>query len=73
MFHLEDRLYQEALAIAVVSTNRQHFAEDAAPWLPLNMDDKINRFPDLGFGVGESRLRVVSHNQICEAPEGLLG
>jgi len=26
------------------------------------MDDKINRFPDLGFGVGEGGLRVVAHH-----------
>ena len=66
MFHLEDRLDQEALGVPVVSTKRQHFAEDAAPWLPLNMDDKINGFPDLGFGVGEGGLRVVAHDQIGE-------
>src|ERR1035438_1872561 len=29
MFHLEDRLDQEALGVPVVSANRQHFPEDA--------------------------------------------
>jgi hypothetical protein len=62
MFHLEDRLDQEALGVPVVSTNRQDFPEDAAARLPLNMNDKINGFPDLGFGVGEGGLRVVAHD-----------
>src|SRR5271156_1881491 len=72
MFHLENRLYQEAFCVPVVSTNRQHFADDAAPWLPLNVDDKINSFRDLGFCVGEGRLRVVAHDQIGEPAERLL-
>jgi hypothetical protein len=62
MFHLEDWLDQETLGVPVVSTKRQHFADDAAPWLPLNMDDKIDGFPDLGFGIGESGLRMVAHD-----------
>jgi len=45
MFHLEDRLDQKTLGVPVVSPNRQHFAEDATPRLPLNMDDKINGLP----------------------------
>jgi len=72
MFHLEYRLNQEALGLAVVSAKRQHLAEDAATRLSFNMDDKINGFSDLGFGVGEGGWRVVAHNQIGEAPEGLL-
>src|SRR5260370_32895376 len=72
MFHLEDRLDQEALGIAVVSTNRQYFAEDAAPWLALNVDDKVNGFCDLGFGIGEAGLRVVAHDQIGETTERFL-
>jgi hypothetical protein len=69
MFHLENRLYQETFCVSVVSANCQHFAEDATPRLPLNVDDKINGFPDLGFGVGESGLRVVAHDQIGEPAE----
>jgi hypothetical protein len=42
------------------------------PWLPLDMDDKINGFSDLGFGVGEGGLRVVAHDQIGETAEGFL-
>jgi hypothetical protein len=72
IFHLEDRLDQEALGDPVVSTKRQHFAEDAAPWLPLNADDEINRFPDLGVGVGEDRLRMIAHDQIGETAERFL-
>ena len=66
MFHLEDCLDQEALSVPVVPTKRQHFPEYAAPRLPLNVDDKINGFCDLGFGVGEGGLRVIAHNQIGE-------
>ena len=72
MFYLENRLYQKAFCVPVVSTNRQHFAEDAAPWLPLNVDDEINGFPDLGFGVGEGGLRVVANDQIGEPAERFL-
>ena len=72
MLHLENRLYQELFCVPVVSANGQHFAEDAAPWLPLNMDDKINGLPDLGFCVGEGGLRVVAHDQIGEPAERFL-
>ncbi len=72
MLHLEHRLDQKAFRIAVVSTKRQYFPKDAATRLSFNMDDKINGFSDLGFGVGEGGWRVVAHNQIGEAPEGLL-
>ena len=73
MLHLEYRLDQEALRVAVVSTKGEDFADNAAARLPLDMDDEINRFSDLRFGIGEGGLRVVAHNQIGEAPEGLLG
>lgn len=69
MFHLEYRLDQEAFRIAVVATKRQHFAENAAPWLALDMHDKINGFSDLSFGVGEGGLGVVAHHQIGETSE----
>src|ERR1700732_5006794 len=72
MFHLEDRLNQETLGVPVVSTKRQHFPKDAAPWLSLNVDDKVNGFCDLGFGVGEGGLRVVAHDQIGETTERFL-
>ena len=72
MFHLEDRLDQEAFRVTVVATKRQHFADDAAAWLPLNMDDEIDGFSDLGFGVGEGGLRVAAHDEIGETAEGFL-
>src|ERR1035441_1189586 len=72
MFHLEDRLDQEALGVPVVTTKRQHFTEYAAPRLPLNVDYKINGFYDLGFGVGEGGLRVAAHDQIGEPAERFL-
>src|SRR5205807_9821844 len=70
MFHLEHRLDQEAFRIAVVPAKRQDFAEDAARWSALDMDDKIDSFSDLSFGVGEGCLRVVTHDQIGEEREG---
>jgi len=72
MFHLEHRLDQEAFGIAVVPAKRQDFSEDSAPWSTFDMDDEINGFCDLSFGVGESGLRVVAHHQIGEASEGFL-
>src|ERR1019366_8533180 len=72
MLHLEHRLNQEALRIAVVSTKGQDFAHDATARLPLEMDDEINGFSDLRFGIGEGGLRVAAHDQIGEASEGFL-
>jgi hypothetical protein len=72
MLHLEYRLDQEALRVAVVSTKGEDFADNAAARLPLDLDDETNRFSDLHFGIGEGGLRVVAHNQIGEAPEGFL-
>ena len=40
------------------------------PWLTFDMDDKIDGFSDLGFGIGEGGLRVATHDQIGEAREG---
>ena len=40
------------------------------PWLTLDMDDEIDGFSDLSFGVGEGGLRVATHDQIGEAREG---
>src|SRR6266404_4093962 len=70
MFLLEHRLDQEALRVTVVSTERQHFADDPVARLPFDMYYKIDGFSDLCFGVGECSLRVVSHNQIGETMEG---
>ncbi len=72
MLHLEDRLDQEALRVAVVSTKGQDFADNAAARLPLDMDDEINGFSDLRFGIGEGALRVAAHDQIGEAVKGFL-
>src|ERR1035441_10723295 len=72
MFHLEDRLYQETLGVPVVSTKRQHLADDPVARLTLYMDDEIDSFSDLRFGVGEGGLHVVAHDQIGETAEGFL-
>jgi hypothetical protein len=72
MFHLEYRLDQEAFRVAVVAPKSQDFADDAAARLPLDMDDEINGFSDLGFGVGEGGLGVVPHDQIGETVKSFL-
>src|SRR5437879_13895885 len=72
MFHLEHWLDQEALRVTVVSTERQHLADDSVAGLTLDMYNKIDSFSDLRFGVGESCLRVVAHDQIGETAEGFL-
>ena len=70
MLRLEYRLDQEAFRVAVVSPKGQDFADNAAAILPLDMDDEINGFSDLRFGIREGRLRVATHDQIGEAREG---
>jgi hypothetical protein len=72
MMRLEYRLDQEALRITVVSTKGQDFAHNATARLPLDMDDEINGFSDLGLGIGEGGLRVATHDQIGEASKGFL-
>src|SRR5271169_2344962 len=72
MVHLEYRVDQEAFGVAVVAAKAQHFADDAAARLALDMHDEIDGFCNLGFGIGEGGLRVVAHDQIGEAMQGLL-
>src|SRR5579863_2422093 len=71
MLRLEYWFDEKAFRVAVVAAKRQHFTDDAAAWLTLDMNDEINGFSDLCFGIGERCLRVVSHNQIGETTEGL--
>ena len=72
MLHLEYRLDQEALRVSVVSTKGQDFADNAAARSPLDVDDEINGFSDLRFGIGEGGLRVATHDQIGETTKGFL-
>ncbi len=72
MLYLEDGLNQEAFRVAVIAAKRKHLADNAAAWLTFNMDDKINSFCDLGFGIGERALRVTPHHEIGETVKGFL-
>src|SRR6202042_3482178 len=72
MFYLEDGLNKEAFRVAVIAAKRKHFADNAAAWLTFNMDDKIDSFRDLGFGIGERALRVTAHHEIGETVKGFL-
>ena len=72
MFYLEDGLNKEAFRVAVIAAKRKHLADNAAAWLTFNMDDKIDGFCDLGFGIGERALRVTAHHEIGETVEGFL-
>jgi len=72
MFHLEYWVDEEAFRVAVVAAKRKHLADNAAAWLTFNMDDKIDSFCDLGFGIRECALRVTAHHEIGETVKGLL-
>jgi hypothetical protein len=72
MVYLEDGLNKEPFRVAVIAANRKHLADNAAAWLTFNMDDKIDSFCDLGFGIGERALRVTAHHEIRETVKGLL-
>jgi hypothetical protein len=72
MFYLEDGLNKEAFRVAVIAAKRKHLADNATARLPLDMDDKIDSFCDLGFGIGERALRVTAHHEIGETVKGFL-
>src|SRR5258707_15538519 len=72
MLRLEYRLDQEALRVAVVSPKGQDFADNAAALLPLDMDDEIDGFSDLRFGIRKGSLRVAAHDEIGETAKGFL-
>jgi hypothetical protein len=72
MFYLEDRLNEEAFRVAVIAAKRKYLADNPATRLALHMDDKIDSFCDLGFGIGECALRVTAHHEIGETVKGLL-
>jgi hypothetical protein len=57
IWHLEYRLAQEGFASRPSREERalRCFADDTANWLTRDMDDEINGFSNLGFGVGEGR------------------
>ena len=72
MLYLEYGLNQEAFRVAVIAAKRKHLADNAAAWLTFDMDDKIDSFCDLGFGIGERALRVTAHDEIGETVKGFL-
>ncbi len=72
MLYLEYWVDQEAFRVAVVAAKRKHLTDNAATWLAFNMDNKIDSFCDLGFGIGERALRVTTHHEIGETVKGFL-
>jgi hypothetical protein len=72
MSYLEDGLNKEAFRVAVIASKRKHLTDNAAAWLTFNMDDKIDSFCDLSFGIGERALRVTPHHEIGETMKGFL-
>jgi hypothetical protein len=72
MLYLEDGLNKEAFRVAVTAAKRKYLADNAAARLPLDMDDKVDSFCDLGFGIGEGVLRVTAHHEIGETVKGFL-
>ena len=73
MLHLEDWFVEKTSCVPVVSDHSQDFANRTPARPTLNMDDEIDRLPNLRFDVGESCLGMVSHDQIGETMEGLFG
>src|ERR1017187_3295356 len=65
--HLETKL----LSLPVIAIQAQHFADGAASWLTLNMDDEVDSFADLSLNVLIRCLLVASHHEIGEAAKGL--
>ena len=72
ILHFEDGVNKEAFHVAVIAAKSKHLADNAAAWLTFNMDDKIDSFCDLGFGIAESALRVTAHHKIGETVKGFL-
>ena len=72
MLHFEDGVNEKAFRFAVIAAKRKHLADNAAAWLTFNMDDKIDSFCNLGFGIGERALRVTAHHKISETVKGFL-
>jgi hypothetical protein len=66
MLHLEHRLDQELLRVAVVSPKGQDFADNAAARLPVDVDNEINGFSDLRFGIGEGGLRGLRMTRLAK-------
>src|ERR1035437_448974 len=65
--HLETKL----LSLPVIAIQAQHFADGAASWLTLDVDDEVDGFADLSLNVLIRRLLVASHDEISEAAKGL--
>jgi hypothetical protein len=72
MLYFEYGLNEEALRVAVIAAKRKHLADNTAARLTFNVDNKIDSFCDLGFGVGERALRVTAHHEIGETVKGFL-
>ena len=73
IIHLQYGIDHEALRVAVVAAKSEHFANDSATRLALDMDNEIDGLSDLCFGVGKGRLRVAAHHEIGKATKGLFG
>src|SRR5580693_6409044 len=71
MLHLEYGFDEEPFCVPVIADHPQHFADDSATRLTFDMNHEIDRFSDLGFGVGKGGLSMIAHDQIGEAMESL--
>src|ERR1017187_1271317 len=68
VYHLETKL----LSLPVIAIQAQHFADGAAPWLALNMDDEVDGLANLSLYVLIGRLLVASHHKIPRISQGIL-
>jgi hypothetical protein len=54
VYHLETKL----LCLPVIAIQAQHFADGAASWLTLDMDDEVDGFANLSLYILIRRLLV---------------
>ena len=57
----------------VIAAQPQHFADDAAARLALDMDNVIDGFSDFGLDVLEGSLGVAAENEVRKAAQRLCG
>lgn len=61
------------LRAPVVAIESQHFPNGSPSRLAFHMDYEVHGLCDFCFGIGEGRLRVTAHDEICKATKGFLG
>lgn len=63
----------ELLRTAVIAIQLEDFADDAASWLSLDLDDQIDGLSDLGLHVLKGCLGVAAEDEVRKSSERLYG